>query len=251
MLGFIPARGGSQGIVKKNIRQFAGKPLIAYTIAAARESDISRVVVSTDSKEVAEIAVDYGAEVPSLRPAELARGDSVIEDALAYTLQSLCDEERYRPDSIILLQPTSPLRTGDHINRALKLLEHSDADSVVSVSEPMEHPAEMVRWESTGQMQFVLGGVTLPGIQQRQSYADCRFLNGAIYCFTTACFEQYGNRYGRNTIPLEMPQILSIDIDTEDDFVLAELVMNGLSSIISPVPGKTQSRQLLLDTFED
>jgi CMP-N,N'-diacetyllegionaminic acid synthase len=248
VLGFIPARGGSKGILNKNIRKLAGKPLVEYSIEAAKNSDISRVVVSTESKEIADVAIRSGAEVPFLRPSELAQSDSVLEDVLVYSLRELFDAERYRPDVIVLLQPTSPLRTSEHINSALRLLRCANADSVVSVSEPMEHPAEMVRWNSSRHMEFVYKREAPPGLEQRQSYPEVYFLNGAIYCFTVECLEQYKDRYGNNTVPLIMPQTLSIDIDTEDEFRLAELVMQSqdravfapTSSRINPSPFDSQ-----------
>ena len=116
-LGIIPARGGSKGIRNKNIRAFAGKPLIAYAIDAAKKSRyLSRTVVSTESEEIARVAKEYGAEVPFLRPKELAEDTSKVFDAIAHLLEKLKTDEGYAPDYIVLLQPTSPLRTAKDID---------------------------------------------------------------------------------------------------------------------------------------
>lgn len=116
ILGFIPAQGGSKGIPKKNLHELNGKPLILYTIKAALESKINRLIVSTDSKEIAEISRRYGAEVPFLRPKELAKDTSTIEEALFDVISRLEKNEGYRPELIVLLHPTSPLRQTKHIN---------------------------------------------------------------------------------------------------------------------------------------
>jgi len=225
ILGFIPARGGSKGIPQKNIRPLAGKPLIAYSIESAVESKVDKVFVSTDSREIAEVAVDYGAEVPFLRPGYLARDESVIEGALADTLNRLRSLEGYEPDIIVLLQPTSPLRKARHIDESVELLLKESADTVVSVSEPMEHPGEMVFWDDEGVFHFFLETIGVTEKTQRQEFPKNHFLNGALYTFSMQIFEATCSRFGGKVIPLVMRQIDSIDIDTIDDFLIAEAII--------------------------
>ena len=155
VLGFIPARANSKDVAGKNIKLLNGKPLLGYTIEEGKKSRINRLIVSTDSPEIVDISQALGAEVPFLRPPELSQDDSVIEDALMDVLGKLNEKEGYRPDVIVLLQPTSPLRTAAHVDDCIDLLEEKKADAVVSVSEPIEHPAEVVYWEDIGKMRFL------------------------------------------------------------------------------------------------
>ena len=229
ILGFIPARGGSRGIPRKNIHPLAGKPLIDYTIQAALLSRINKVIVSTDSEEIADISKNFGAEVPFLRPKELAGDDSSIEKALAHALNKLGKSGSYTPDIIVLLHPTSPLRTEKHIDDSIELLLKKQADSIISVSEPMEHPADMVYWDKDQKMHFLLEDLIVPGKTQRQCYPQCYFVNGAVYTFTLKSFETTGSRFGSKIVPYFMRQMESVDIDTMDDLYIAEaILMHGI-----------------------
>ncbi|MEM2619603.1 MAG: acylneuraminate cytidylyltransferase family protein, partial [Candidatus Hadarchaeales archaeon] len=134
-LGIIPARADSKGVPGKNIRSLGGKPLIAYTIEAALKSDIDRVIVSTEDERIAKVAIEHGAEVPFLRPKELAADDTPSISVLIHALKQLAEKEGYRPDVVAFLQPTSPFRTQEHINAGLELLSKSEVDSVVGVCE--------------------------------------------------------------------------------------------------------------------
>ncbi len=224
MLGFIPAKGTSKGLPGKNKRLLNGKPLVAYSIEAALASSLDRVFVSTDDEDIAAIAKNCGLEVPFLRPASLSGDTDTIEAALSYTLDSLFQKEGYKPKDIVLLQPTSPLRTTTHINEAVALF-HSTPESVLSVSDPMEHPAEMVYWKD-GKMNFCLESI-LPGKDQRQSYPHYYFTNGALYLFSYEQFIATGSRYSACPVPYPMSQRSSIDIDTEDDFCIAEALLKA------------------------
>ena len=221
ILGFIPAREGSRGIPGKNIHPLAGKPLIDYTIQAALLSRITKLIVSTDSEEIADISKHFGAEAPFLRPKELAGDDSTIEEALAHALNELRRGWSYTPDIVVLLHPTTPLRTEKHIDESIELLMKNEVDSVVSVSEPMEHPADMVFWDENGNMRFLLESIITPGKSQRQSYPQCYFLNGVVYTFTYKSFVKCNSRFGKRSAPYFMAQIDSIDIDSIDDLYIA------------------------------
>lgn len=230
VLGFIPARGGSKRLPKKNIEPLFGQPLIAYTIDAALASGVTRTLVSTDSEEIAEISKGLGADVPFLRPAHLAGGKSIIEDAIFDALGQLKAMENYTPDVIVLLQPTSPLRKARHIDESVQLLLSTGAESVVSVSDPMEHPVCMVRWDSNRRMHFALGEGLVPGKVQHQDFPEYFFINGAVYCFTVASLMLHRSRFCGNPVPYVMERIYSIDVDTKDEFQIAEAIIKYLSS---------------------
>ena len=230
ILAFIPARGGSKRLPMKNITPLRGQPLISYTIEAALASEVTRTIVSTDSEEIAGLSRELGADVPSLRPKRLAGNRSIIEDAIFDVLKKLQKRENYTPDIIVLLQPTSPLRDARHIDESIELLMTSRAESVVSVSDPMEHPACMVRWERDGRMCFALGEGIVPGIIQHQDFPEYFFINGAIYCFTIESLFLYKSRFSEKPIPYLMNGIHSIDVDTSDEFQIVEAVMEHLSS---------------------
>jgi CMP-N,N'-diacetyllegionaminic acid synthase len=230
VLGFIPARADSKGLPGKNIHPLHGKPLIGYTVQEGKKSRINRLIVSTDSAEIAEISRSLGAEVPSLRPAELSQDDSVIEDAILDILGKLNDSEGYRPDIIVLLQPTSPLRTALHIDECIALLEEKKLDSVVSVSDPMEHPAVMAHWDADGKMHFLSDLFFQDKKTQRQGYPPFFFVNGAVYVFKYQNLIKNKNRYGDKTLPYLMRQMDSIDINTIDELLIAEALLKARKS---------------------
>ena len=141
MLAIITARGGSKGLPQKNIRPLAGKPLIAYTIEAALQARLlDRTVVSTDDHQIAEIARQFGAEIPFLRPPELARDETIVYPVLTHALRWLDEHEGYRPDYVMLLQPTSPLRTAEDIDNSITIALEKNAEGVVSLCETKHHP---------------------------------------------------------------------------------------------------------------
>ena len=146
MLALIPARGGSKGLPGKNIRPLNGKPLIAYAIEAALGAkEIDRVIVSTDSDEIAAVSKEYGAEVPFMRPSDLARDDSLAIDNYIYTIDRLCRESGSPIENLAVLLPTAPLRNSMDIDGAIKLFREKSADSVVSYY-PASHPVQWYRY---------------------------------------------------------------------------------------------------------
>src|SRR5690349_22298410 len=152
-LALIPARGGSKGIPRKNIRSFAGYPLIVWSIAAAKQaSSVTRVIVSTDDEEIASVAREYGAETPFLRPAEFAQDNTTDLPVFEHALQWLETNENYQPEVVIQLRPTSPIRPKDCIESAVRiLLEHVDADCVRGVVPAGQNPHKMWRFAGDGQ----------------------------------------------------------------------------------------------------
>lgn len=229
ILSIIPARGGSKGVPRKNIRYLAGKPLIAYSIEAALKSRyIDRTVVSTEDNEIAEIAKKYGAEVIE-RPVNLAKDETPTIDFVIHILEIL-EESSYVPDIVVLLQPTSPLRTSYDIDKAIELFVNSDCDSLVSVCE-LEHPPYWSLKVENGYLKPVFGEEYLK--KRRQELQITYMPNGAIFISTPENLYKYRTFYTPKTINYIMPQERSIDIDEEFDFLLAEfLIKNNILSII-------------------
>lgn len=224
-LGFIPARGGSKGIPRKNLVPVAGKPLIAHTFdAALRSKRLDRTMLSTDDPAIAEAGRNCGVEVPFLRPAELAKDDSVLELAMLHALAYLKDNEGYLPDAVVLLQPTSPMRRPEQIDAAIDLFEKEGADSLVSVSRPMEHPCDMASFEGK-RMSMLFQTEGFKAGRQRQEYPDFFFINGAIYITKSDVLSATKSRFAGAIVPYRMPQLDSIDIDSEDDMRIAELIL--------------------------
>jgi CMP-N,N'-diacetyllegionaminic acid synthase len=212
VLAIIPARGGSKGLPRKNVLDLAGKPLIAWTIGAALQAKcISRVIVSTDDDEIAQAALAAGADVPFRRPAGLSSDTATSLDAVLHGLDSL--PETY--DYVVLLQPTSPLRTAAHIDAAFDLLRAHDAPSCVSVCEVSKSPYLMVQFGADARITPVL---SLDGKRnRRQDLPPTYELNGAIYITTPAALRAARSFVTEATLGLIMPRALSTDIDTAAD----------------------------------
>jgi CMP-N-acetylneuraminic acid synthetase len=228
-LGIIPARGGSKAIPRKNLIDVAGKPLLAYTIDAALQSRrLHRVILSTDDPEIARVGRDLGVEVPFLRPAPLAVDEAPTVPVLRHVVDELAAREGYQPAAIALLQPTSPLRRAAHLDAAIELFVQEGADSVVSVSEPLEHPCDMVSCEE-GRMTFALP--VADGAAGRQRYPAFHFLNGAIYIMRTAMLRTAIHPWGGKIIPYMMEPLDSIDVDSAAHLRLAELLLQQRMSL--------------------
>lgn len=220
----IPARGGSKGIPGKNLRPVARKPLISWTIEAAlAATSLDRVIVSTDSPKIAEVARRYGAEIPFMRPADLAQDDTPGIAPVLHAMRWLADNEGYQPDMIMLLQPTSPLRTAEDIDRALVLAVETRADAVVSVTPVEEHPYWMKQIDHSGRMaDFIKQDQP---IDRRQDLPELFVVNGAIYLARYDLLLEQETFYTDNTFSLIMPVERSLDIDTPWDLYLADLIL--------------------------
>lgn len=217
----IPARGGSKRLPGKNIALLNKKPLIAYTIEAAISSKkLSRSIVSTDNEEIASVAKQFGAEVPFLRPTELAQDKSSVLDALNHALAHL-ERQGDRIDAVVLLQPTSPFRTGEHIDEAIALFESSDADTVTAVCNAREHPYYAWTVEN-GRLQpfFSLE----KQMKARQDLPPAFIENGSIYVIKRSLIAEH-RIYGNRIVPYVMPSINSVDIDTREDLQWAEFLI--------------------------
>lgn len=227
ILGFIPARAGSKGVPGKNLKLLGGKPLIVHTIETARASGVfDYLLVSTDGEEIAGMARQAGAEVPFRRPAELAadtaRGIDVLAHAMAW-----CEEQGYFFDWVMVLQPTSPLRDVDDILGACRLMLERKAASVISVCEVDHHPW----WCNTLPEDFNMENFIRPDISglNRQELPVFYRLNGAIYLGEWGFLKKGNSFYGPRTFAYIMPRNRSVDIDTEIDFMLAEMLIKTSS----------------------
>jgi CMP-N-acetylneuraminic acid synthetase len=229
ILGLIPARGGSMRVPDKNIRLLDGKPLIAYTIEAAkRAKHVNRVIVSTDSQKIAQVARQYGAEVPFFRPKEISTGESTEMQFLRHALSWLAENESYEPDLIVLLYPTSPFRRAESIDRAVeRILEHPEADSLRSVKLCSEHPYKM--WT-------IRDGLLKPFVETEDSgvhtfsyhlLPQVYIQNASIYITKPRTIVNKSSYIGDVVIPFVMDQSESIDINAPLDFQLAEMLMKG------------------------
>ncbi|MGH9346752.1 MAG: cytidylyltransferase domain-containing protein [Vicinamibacterales bacterium] len=223
VLGVIPARGGSKGIPGKNLRPLAGRPLLAYTADAARESRrLSRVIVSTDDTAIRDAARGLQLEVPFMRPKELAQDDTPMLPVLQHAVRVMAGLG-FTADAVVLLQPTSPLRRGEHIDRAVDLLVSSAAESVVTVVEvPHQfNPVSVLRLEGERLVPFLDG----PSILRRQDKPHVFARNGPAVLAVRAAVLARESLYGDDCRPLVMSLEDSVDVDTLADFEALERLL--------------------------
>lgn len=224
VLGVVPARGGSKGVVDKNIRIVAGRPLLAYTADAARGSRrLTKVVLSTDASDIAAVGRAAGLDVPFVRPAELAQDDTPMLPVLQHAWQAVA-AAGFRADAVVLLQPTSPLRRAEHIDAAIELLETSGADTIVSVVEvPHQYsPASVMRLDDGRLVPFAPG----PMVTRRQDKPRVFARNGPAVLAVRAALLAGSTLYGPDTRPLVMSAADSLDVDDAWDLELAEYVLS-------------------------
>lgn len=220
-LGIIPARGGSKGVKRKNIRDVAGKPLIAYTIKAALDSSrISQFVTSTDDMEIAKIAESFGSRV-IMRPPELAADDTPMLPVLAHAF-SVLEKEGHCFDYGVILQPTTPMRTSDDIDHALDILAESGADTVVSVYQVEDcHPSRMYKIHDGKLVPYT----DEPKNMLRQKLDPVYHRNGAIYAFRKSLLSERNVFIGPDARPYIMPKSRSVNIDDESDLEYADFLL--------------------------
>ncbi len=226
VLAIVPARGGSKGVPGKNTRPLAGKPLLAYTAEAARQSGVcDRAVLSTDSADIADVGRQSGLEVPFLRPAALAADDTPMLPVLTHALGMLA-AEGWQPDIVVLLQPTSPLRRPEHVRAAVEQLIASGADSVVTVVEVPRHlsPDYVMRIDEGRLQPFLPEGAR---VTRRQDARPAYSREGTVYACWRSTIEQYGGIYGHDCRPLLVDPRDSLSIDSEADWAEAERRIAG------------------------
>lgn len=228
IIALIPARAGSKGVVGKNIRLLNGKPLIAYSIEAAKNCKVvSRVIVSTDSEEIAAIAKKYGAEVPFIRPKEIASDTTPDRQVMEHCINWLKENENYRPDYLAYLRPTTPFKTADLIQNCFKMiLKTIEATSLrtITISVGVYHPYWMFKPNNEKLVPFI-EGVSIKNYYQRQMLPKCFRLNGVVDILRPDVFMKNKDIYGENMIGFEIDEKQSVDIDTEFDLKFAEFLI--------------------------
>jgi N-acylneuraminate cytidylyltransferase len=234
VLAIIPARGGSKKIPRKNIRDLAGKPMLAWSCEAARASRrVTRLVCSTDDPEIADAARAWGAEIPCLRPAEFASDRATDYPVFAHMLAHLREHEGYRPDLVVQLRPTAPLRRAEHIDAAVELLTaHPEADCVRTVTVATQHPHKMWRFAADGVMLPFVEGLTMRDEafnQPRQALPPAFIQNGSVDVIRATCIEGKQSLTGDVVVGLVMDELDSVNVDQEEDFLLAELLLRRRS----------------------
>ena len=240
VVAIVPARGGSKGIRGKNVAPLGGRPLIAHTIRAAEAArTIDRVVVSTDSDAIARAARAAGAEVPFRRPARLASDSATTEAVVRHALAELSRAGEH-PDIVVVLQPTSPLRTAADIDSAVRLLRRTRAPSVVTVTR-VDHPVEwLFRIDRRRKLTAVVRG---SASARRQDTRPAYRLNGAIYAVRRDEFLRTGRLRTAESLAYEMPRERSIDIDEPMDLLMAEAFLRRRPSVSRARPRPANQRQ--------
>lgn len=222
ILAIIPARGGSKGVPRKNIRHLAGKPLIAWTIEEAKKSKyIDRLILSSEDKEIIDVARSYNCETPFIRPNRLAKDNTTSSDVILHAISEI---ENY--DLVVMLQPTSPFRAAKDIDLSIEQLVEKRAPSCVSLTETRTSPYWMYTVEVTGKIQQLIQQKEL--ITRRQDLPIVYALNGAIYIAQIDWFKRVKSFLTKETVGYLMPRNRSYDIDTEEDFLFCEWILDRM-----------------------
>lgn len=221
MIAIIPARGGSKGLPRKNIKPLGNLPLICHSIKAALDANlVERVIVSTDDKEIASIAKNCGAEIPFMRPASLANDTSMVMDTYLHLIDWISKENGKSIDSFVALLPTSPFRTSEDIDQAIKIFNNKNADSVISVVETSKPVFWYKQISNEGILQDFLPGFS--SVKNRQEFSESFIPNGAVYVFRTESLRSTRQYFNSKTYPYIMPKERSVDIDDLIDFQFAD-----------------------------
>ncbi|MCK4692902.1 MAG: acylneuraminate cytidylyltransferase, partial [Anaerolineales bacterium] len=255
VLAVVPARGGSKSIPRKNIRSLTGHPLLAYSVAAGLQADtVNRVIVSTDDEEITKIARQYGAEVPFIRPSELAADDTPDLPVFQHALSWLEGQEGYRPDVVVQLRPTSPVRPPGCVDQAVEiLLAHPEADSVRGVVPSGQNPYKMWRLLESGHLESLLKNeLNEPYNMPRQKLPPTYWQTGHIDVIRPATIMEMDSMSGEVILPLILDPKYTVDIDNLGDWHRTEwmLLHNELDFVRpgpAPRPLPEQVKLLILD----
>lgn len=234
VLAIIPARGGSRGLPGKNLRPLAGHPLIAYSIAAGLQAKlVDRVICSTNSEEIADVARKYGAEIPFMRPAELAQDDSPDIEFFNHAIAEL-GKTGYRPDIIVQLRPTDPIRKPGLVDEAVQMMiDNPNAHSVRTITEPGHSPYKMWTINEAGTLDPLLQvpGVAEPFNLPRQELPEVWWHIGVLDVVKTDVVTETDSLSGTVVLPLKVDRATSADIDTLDDFERAGKLIQNLDCV--------------------
>ena len=221
----IPARKGSKGIIGKNMKLIGGKPLVQFTMEAARDAvEINSSIVSTDDPEIIRLAKNIGIDVPFSRPEEFSTDTAKMSDVLRHALEWYYATNGIYPNNIVLLQPTSPFRNFKDIDRAVQLFSSSKKKCLVSVCDPMQHPNDFLMRNEGGGYSRINIGLSDGECAGRQSYSEVVFIDGGIYISEVMAFIKTGELIGDDPEVIRLDQSHSIDIDTPFDLELARCV---------------------------
>lgn len=226
VLGVVPARGGSKGIPRKNLRSLAGKPLLEYVRDAADASGvIHRLVLTTDSEEIAELGRRVGLEVPFMRPPGLTGDDAPMQPTIEHAARQV-EEAGWVPDIVVVLQPTAPLRRGDHLARAVELLTTTGASSVASVVQIPKHlsPHYVMKIVDGRLVNFLAEGAH---VTRRQDALAAYTRDGTVYAVRRNVLLDEHDLYGTDCRPLVLEPSESLVLDTEQDWAAAEARLSG------------------------
>ncbi len=232
ILAIIPARGGSKGVPRKNIRPLMGKPLIGWMIETAKASRVTRIIVSTDDEEIAEVAKSFGAEVPFLRPKEISKDLSTDVEFLTHVLTELEKKEGYKPDVVLRLPPTSPLCKSEHINKGIEvLLGDGSLDAVRPVCEAAKHPYKFWKIDSSGKLLEPFLPESFTGFKEphnlpRQLFPKVYMHTGAMDVMRPGTILEKKSTSGDRLGFFLMEPEYSVNIDSETDFKYAEFLLS-------------------------
>ncbi len=231
VIAVITARGGSRGLPRKNVLPLAGKPLIAHSIAVAKQAHrVKRVILSTDDEEIMAVGREYGAEVPFVRPPELSTADAAHIDVMLHVVSWL-EEYGDLPDAVLLLQPTTPLRSPADLDGAIELMESTGCPAVVGVSPAESHPYLTYKVDGKGELiGFIDHGLRYP---RRQDLPPAYTLNGALYLNRCTSLRETQMFQPPGAFGWIMPPERSVDIDTLEDFAHAESLLKAQNATSS------------------
>ena len=225
VLAIVPARGGSKGVPRKNVREITpGRTLLHYVAdAAARAGRVDRAILSTEDEDIARVGREAGLEVPFIRPRELAADDTAMLPVLRHALEQV-GAGGWLPEYVVLLQPTSPLRRETHIDEAVRLLIAERADSVVTVVEVPKHlsPDYVMKIDDGMLRPFLPEGAQ---VTRRQDVRPAYFRDGTVYAFRRDTIDRFGNIYGERCVPLLIDASDSLSIDSPEDWAAAERIL--------------------------
>jgi len=230
VLAIIQARGGSKSIPRKNIKELGGKPLIAWTIEAAKNSKlVTRTIVSTDDEEIAAVSKKFGAEVPFMRPAEFATDEAKSVGLLKHALNWLREHENYRPDIVVQLKPTNPLRTSEHIDAAVKsFAELPGIDSLITVTKALSHPLKTYKFNGNNLELFVSEEISMikeASKLPRQNLPEAFVQNSCVNVINPEIILKKGTSLGKKIKGFVMSREDSVNIDVPLDFEIAEILL--------------------------
>lgn len=234
IMGIITARGGSKRVPRKNIKSFLGKPLLAWSIEVGKKAKVfDKFILTTEDKEIAKMGKKYGVEVPFMRPQELAQDSSTSYETVRHAVEWLRDNENYNPDWIILLEPSSPGRQSAHIKEVAKLISQNPKfDSLIGISEIPGHFSYLKQFQlnKNEALTRVNDSASMKNlILRNQDMPKSYYINSAIYAFKTSnLFDGDKSLWGNKTYGYVMDNKYSLDIDTPEDWLIAEIKMKQI-----------------------